>query len=153
MMIKSSVFSSHDYTYRQDILISWLENGTVHINGECSCPVSFNCKHIIASLLQHLANQNDKQTPAQKKSIQWLKDFSRTTQPEEAEKQEEFLIYRLFEEGYYKIQDVNFYKTKQLKKGGLGKGTKLHNILQEPHRYRYLNADDNAIIQLLTHNQ
>ena len=156
MMIKSSVFGSHDYTYRQDILISWLENGTVHINGECSCPVSFNCKHIIASLLQHLANQNDKQTPAQKKSIQWLKDFSRTTQPEEAEKQEEFLIYRLFEEGYYKIQDVNFYKTKQLKKGGLGKGTKLHNILQEPHRYRYLNADDNAIIQLLTsltHNQ
>ncbi len=149
MSIKSSVFGSGTSTYRQDILISSLENGAIHINGECTCPVSFNCKHIVASLLQYLADEDNQETASQRKSIQWLQDFSRTTQVEKKEKQEEFMIYRLFEDGHYKIQDVKFIKTKRLKNGKLGKGTQLHNVIHEPHRYRYLDTDDKAIIQVL----
>lgn len=156
MTITSAVLGNNSSTYRQDILISWLDNDTVHINGNCTCPVGFNCKHIVASLLQYTSNENNKETPSQRKSTQWLKDFSRALQHEEEEKQEEFLIYRLFEDGHYKVQDVKFYKTKMLKNGKLGKGTHLRNIIQEPYRYNYLNSDDNAIVQLLkslTHNQ
>ena len=149
MIFKSSVFGSGASTYRQDIFISKIKNGTVHINGECTCPVGFNCKHIVASLLQYLADEDNQETASQRKSTQWLQDFSRTTQTKKEEKHEEFLIYRLFEDGHYKVQDVKFFKTKRLKNGKLGKGTRLQNVIQEPHRYRYLNADDNAIIQVL----
>ncbi len=149
MNLKSSVFGSGTSTYRQDILITWHQNGTAHINGECTCPVGFNCKHVVAALLQYLENQDNKETTSQRQSTQWLKDFSSITEVKEEKQQEEFLIYRLFEEGYYKVQDVKFFKTKMLKNGKLGKGTHLHNLLQEPHRYHYLNADDKAIIQLL----
>jgi hypothetical protein len=121
----------------------------VDIDGDCSCPVGFNCKHIVAVCLQHIENEKNRYTPSQKRGVQWLEDFSKLSSKEEVLEHQDFLLYRLFEAGTYKIQELNFYKSKILKKGGISKGTKLHDILHQTYKHDCVRSDDLSIIQLL----
>lgn len=39
-------------TYRQQIHFGWSASGTLtHVYGQCSCPMGFNCKHVVAAIL------------------------------------------------------------------------------------------------------
>ena len=52
----SSVLGSYRSTYQQFISVSF-NNATdsVNVNGSCSCPVGYNCKHIAAVLIDYFA--------------------------------------------------------------------------------------------------
>ncbi|HBF09420.1 MAG TPA: helicase [Gammaproteobacteria bacterium] len=47
--LKSSVRGSQNRPYRTTVSINWED---MDVSGDCSCPVNFNCKHAVASLLQ-----------------------------------------------------------------------------------------------------
>lgn len=121
----------------------------VDIDGDCSCPVRFNCKHMVAASLKYIENEKNRYTPSQVRGVQWLEDFSKLSSKERAEDYPEFLLYRLFDEGKYKTQELNFYRSKRLKKGGISKGTRLSNLLHESFKYEYLNSEDHSIIPLI----
>lgn len=52
--ITAQVQGSHRKPYLQSISIESNQRGRVLIEGDCSCPVAFNCKHVAASLLHGL---------------------------------------------------------------------------------------------------
>ena len=149
MAIRSEVEGSSENIYHQSIFINVRESGMVDIDGDCSCPVGFNCKHIVAVLLQYIENEKNRYSPSQKRGVQWLKDFSKLSSTEEHVQYPEFLLYRLFEQGTYKIQELNFYRAKTLKKGAVSKGTRLRNLLHETYKHDFVDSDDLSIIQLL----
>ena len=145
--------------YEQKIVMPNSENNRVE--GECSCPVGYNCKHVVAVLFQVLNEQqprlkvmkhgNVKDIDAQK----WLNKFIQTTKetptfPVE-ELKVEFLIYRIFENKYYDKSELEFYKAKVLKKGGISKGSVLsrENLFDNYTWKNYIENIDREIIPSL----
>ncbi len=51
LVIEAEVAGSDSRPYRQTISIAPSSGGRVRIDGECSCPVGWNCKHVAAALL------------------------------------------------------------------------------------------------------
>ena len=45
--------------YRTDIVLTRTRKGATCIEGSCSCPMVYNCKHVAAVLLDALANADD----------------------------------------------------------------------------------------------
>ncbi len=147
LFIKSKVAGS--YIYSQDIFVD-LDTGGV--DGDCDCPVGYNCKHVVASLFEAFDKQLKGQDSKSDYEL-WLEkldeDKSSTTTDARVDK-EHFLIYRLFVEDWG--SDVNFYKSKKLKKGGISKGTKLSNenvFYSYEYNYNYLLQEDMDTISLL----
>jgi hypothetical protein len=147
-MILSSV-EGNSY-YDQNI---HLTNGT--IDGNCSCPVGYNCKHVIAALFHAIHEENLNGTKKEVDPIdQWLNQF-KALQVKETEnlipQNDYFLIYRLFIENHGDNQ-LNFYKAKILKNGNLSKGTKLSNdnyLYAYSYQYDYVNDLDKELASSL----
>ena len=147
LFIKSKVAGS--YIYSQDILVD-LDAGSV--DGDCDCPVGYNCKHVVASLFEAFDRPLEGQDSKSDYEL-WLEkldeDKSSATTNARLDK-EHFLIYRLFVEDWG--SDVNFYKSKKLKKGGISKGTKLSNenvFYSYEYNYNYFLQEDMDTISLL----
>jgi superfamily II DNA or RNA helicase len=147
MKIRAEVYGSRNNIYEQNILISTLPNGKANIVGDCSCPVAFNCKHVVAACLYAVAIQSQKSTHSQREALRWLHKFA--DKPSfHTEESNELLLYRLFETPY---NTLSFYKTKMLKKGGYGKEYHLDpfNLLHDPYRYKYITREDISILKIL----
>ncbi len=152
--VRSKVYGT--YTYSQYIEFSNYEN--LYISGDCSCPVSYNCKHVVAVLFEMLS-ENVSLKP-EETSDQWLKKFMQIHQIEkkdqedkyqEDEYQEYFLIIRLFRDSY---EDFDLCKAKILKNGSISKGTKVSNenmmyYYANSYHYPYLTDADKSLIQQL----
>lgn len=115
-------------TYEQKIV---LPNGDINeIEGVCSCPVGYNCKHVVAVLFHEL-NEGEPYGELAKPKIdikaqKWLNKFVAIHQDANISlsvKQSDFLIYRLFESRYYDNSELEFYRAKILKNGNLSKGS------------------------------
>ncbi len=50
--IRASVRGSHRTPYQVDIYLDWDGDTIFAIDGDCSCPISLNCKHVAATLLE-----------------------------------------------------------------------------------------------------
>jgi SNF2 family DNA or RNA helicase len=147
------------YIYGQKIVMPNKYNQ--QIEGECTCPVGYNCKHVVAVLFQvmggHQPNskvmkhQNVMDIEAQK----WLNKFIQTSKEAQTlsveEPKEEFLIYRLFEYRYYDNSDLEFYRSKVLKNGGISKGSILsrENLFDNYTWKDYVENIDKEIIPSL----
>jgi uncharacterized Zn finger protein len=110
------------YMYRQHIEFDHYDD--LNISGDCSCPVGYNCKHVVAVLFEMLSD-NVSLEP-EDTSEQWLKKFMQIHQEKDKNKedslQEEFLIIRLFRDNY---DDFDFCKAKMLKSGSISKDMKV----------------------------
>ena len=158
--IMSSVTGSRGEPYDQTIELyrrdsewfEWSEWGEWGIEGFCSCPMGFNCKHVAAVLLFVEDNQQVLNLPgatgedaAQQRSFSsWIEQLPEYfTQPEQptttgqdaadprqprVSSGKEFLIYHL-EQDEQKQWVVTIYKTRRLKSGDFSKaGLKFVNI-------------------------
>ena len=155
--------------YRQKISLSELHN--VFIDGECTCPVGFDCKHVVAVLYQieednvvfftervhnnfDVIFEEEKRDNLNNIENLWLDSFSKFETKEIATKKEtnqEFLIYKLFENS---DDDVKLYKGKILKNGTRSRGAKISkdSILQyfsDSYNYKYLTPNDKDILEML----
>ncbi len=147
LLIKSEVAGS--YLYHQDIYVD-LDAGRV--DGDCDCPVGYNCKHVVASLFEAFDKPLEVQDSKGNYEL-WLEKLDEEKSSVNVNVKldnEHFLIYRLFSEDWG--SDVNFHKSKRLKKGGISKGTRLSNenlFYSYKYNYNYLSQEDMNIIPLL----
>ncbi|HHB95136.1 MAG TPA: hypothetical protein ENK88_08325, partial [Campylobacterales bacterium] len=142
--IFSEVRGSGKEIYKQKIFLPNIEHNQV--DGECSCPVGYNCKHVVAVLFKDMENyefdtislpslpslpSKPQKAPKPKqildiKAQKWLNKFKEVYQSSKeevmVESRKEFLIYRLFEYRDYDNSDIEFYRAKILKNGNLSKG-------------------------------
>ncbi|HHE05862.1 MAG TPA: hypothetical protein ENK90_01925, partial [Epsilonproteobacteria bacterium] len=134
------------YNYEQSITIS---SGIVE--GECSCPVGHNCKHVVAALFYAI---HEKELNSNINTVDpidaWINEFE-TLQTQESKnliaQDDYFLIYRLFMEDYGDNQ-LNFYRAKILKNGKLSKGSKISNdtyLRSYEYYYDYTNERDKEL--------
>lgn len=52
--VSSQVRGSESKKYRVDIQLEFGDDGLTDLDGDCSCPMAFNCKHVAATLLEAL---------------------------------------------------------------------------------------------------
>jgi len=112
-------------TYNQDIEIT--QGITLDVTGYCSCPVGYNCKHVVAACLHYqeefihspqLTNAPDQA------SLAWLETFSQSFKNPDAGQaaNEKFLVYVLEMDRTKQYLTVEVWLTNILKRGGLSKG-------------------------------
>lgn len=96
--------------YRQEIRVYALPSGRAEFEGQCTCPMSFNCKHVAAALLVALAQHPDRGANAANGAGEesgpslppqvnaWLvslENAARKTEGEDRFKQDDLAIYVL----------------------------------------------------------
>jgi len=132
-------------------------------DGECSCPVHYNCKHVAASLLSWIEQQTATPTPDDKalrevnRWLQKLVEQGRRTKPlnEHHEPGEPLMFYQLDSTSLTQNQQgitLQILQSRLLKRGGYGKET--------PYRYNghyyhpeWVLASDRAILELAVGKQ
>ncbi len=158
--------SSYDL-YEQNISINQ-EYGVTDIDGDCTCPVGFNCKHVAASCLQYLSMNNaalvstiataDEITQQANEqvdsSLSWLDEFvavGESTTSYASVSSDEFISYALTPVNIGIGLTVKPLKNRYLKKGGLGKGrlVSLYNLCNSYALYDSLQDIDREIAEML----
>ena len=108
--------------YKQKIFIDGLDEGLTSIEGECTCPMGFNCKHVVAACLKY-QSAPDQHTKNANQCLNWLEKFIESGQVNSASGTDtEFLAYILSFSHSANELSVKFVRTHPLKKGGLSKG-------------------------------
>jgi len=167
-LITALVAGSNKNHYQVNILLHAQLGGHVFVNGECSCPIGYNCKHVVATLIKAQAESPLEVTaPAEKPSPNvtglpdeisiWLNDMSRAAIPTLGRdylplnvSQRLLYVLTLGESKPEKV-DVTFFTARLLKAGGFGKKT-LHNSIANivtgaaPH---YFTERDQEIVAAL----
>lgn len=126
--ISSNVAGSYKKSYTQDILITQTSVHHKTFQGRCSCPVSNNCKHVVAVCFQYQYDDTHKDRDFVGEWLNEVVAVSQDSSPDQLEKDSEhFLTYRLF---YDYSGDMAVCKSKVLKNGNLSKGGKrqLNNV-------------------------
>ena len=142
--------------YRQHVEI-YGEGKNIVLDGECSCPVEFNCKHVVALVLtwqalapREPAGRDDVANEPANAIDAWLAEW-----PSNAEQQadsSESLLYLLDRApGPRGDIEINFCISRRKKDGDWGKGraTQPSAIHNSWHRPDYLRAIDEEILTLI----
>ncbi len=126
-----TVAGSGNRHYEQQIWINKTQNSFI-IDGDCSCPVSHNCKHVAAVCCQYLNKHNNSEQDSKHKNKvkNWLQDIKHTASAHESNDffdpydstESYFLTYRIFEKNNHNPLQV--YRNKILKNGNISKGMK-----------------------------
>ncbi len=153
VILEASVHGSLDYPYEQSISIFGFASGEIQIDGDCSCPVSFNCKHVVAACLKYKEKPGRENPSKLSPSLCWLDQFVNaggTGDPlETADKN--FIVYILTFSSDTAALTVKPEVTRVLKKGGLGKSRALDlfNLTALYLRPAYARASDQEISRLV----
>ncbi len=153
IIISASIKGSRNNYYDQSIRVDWKKDySSVSIAGNCSCPMSFNCKHIVAVCLEYVRAQGQTMPPIQSvpSCMEWLDNFD--TPAAVQDKNAEFIAYILMPSKTPHLFTLDLYITKENKKGGLNKGRKTTlNSLRYSYSYSsYIQPIDEEIALLLT---
>ncbi len=151
VQLNASVKGSQRNPYNQNIRIVWRPDySAAEIDGDCSCPVGYNCKHVAAACLMY-QNSNQGLSPAANPScLDWLDSFS--AQAPQYDTHQEFIVYILKPGSTKHDFTVDFLITKEKKSGGLGKGRKttLNNLRYSYNYTSYIQPQDEEIAKLLS---
>ncbi len=129
--------------YTQDIIISKKTSlSQLDIIGSCSCPVGYNCKHVVAACLQYhedLTRAKLFHNEPDQESLAWLEGFLKSFKEAESVQfpNDKFLVYLLAIDQAKQRLKVTLYLTNVLKRGGLSKGKsiKFHDLCHYPPAY------------------
>ncbi len=139
--------------YRQEIHLL-RHPGEVTIEGECSCPVAYNCKHVAAVLIVLLerGRAREPQRPAAPYS-DWLEQLAESTAAQSwpVERGDQAVIY-LLQPGDARpwALDVEVEQVRLLKHGGFGKPRLLYSFDFSQLAYSpWVQPADREILRLL----
>lgn len=82
-LIRGRVQGTQRRPYAATVALGAGANGTVRIDGSCSCPVGFNCKHVAALLIESMAAPNGQRLAAPSRPVlpppaeNWLAELDR----------------------------------------------------------------------------
>jgi len=151
--INATVNGSASTPYKQNIRIIWRPDfSSAEIEGSCSCPVGYNCKHVVAVCLKYQHALQVSQAPGlDMQCLDWLTGFHiAPTQPNTT--YQEFIAYILKPTQKPQELAIEFLITKPKKTGGLSKGRKttLINLRYSYSYITYIQPQDEEIAKLLT---
>ena len=150
VILHSVVRGSGTQVYKQEIYIESFDDGYTDIEGDCSCPEGFNCKHVVAACLAFQSNTPTDDAEPASKALSWLDAFTRDEQPA-PQPGNEFIAYLLQPTSEAGVLEVRFVVTRLLKRGGLGKGRsiQLYNFAEDYLSPGYATDEDRAIGRLI----
>jgi superfamily II DNA or RNA helicase len=125
VVLRSKVSGSGNL-YVQEISLEGSGSFGVDIDGICSCPVGFNCKHVVAACLSYLVV--DDSSPIEKLDVklQWLDSLKKARQTEPVDAQAEFIAYLVDESFQPGELKVRYVECKYKKNGDRTKGRMLN---------------------------
>jgi SNF2 family DNA or RNA helicase len=147
--LESRVRGKYSY-YTQNIILQKYNNKYI-LEGRCSCPVGYNCKHVAASLLKLIKLKVKKEDDVD----EWLRLIGIANSNELLNQyldSEYFLVYRLFKNKSHNRCDISIYKCKFLKNGKMSSGTNIKNFDSLLYGYLYndiIDEDDEYVLELL----
>ncbi len=131
VILNATVTGSNNQRYNQIIAIN--KNGhNLHVNGKCSCPVGYNCKHVAAACIVYKQAKPQQQTAVNKVYIDWLSSFDENhIKPDSAK---EFLVYVIQKDDTARNYLLSLIIVRHKKHGGItaGRSLPLNNL-----RYGY----------------
>ncbi len=149
-MIYSLVEGSIGNDYQQVIEVVQRRASGFKIIGHCSCPIGFNCKHVVAACLtlqdelNEISAPSQKQAPTLNAALNWLDNMAATYEEVNPNNETgEIIAYLLNTSSYPKnTLEVRLVATKPLKKGGLNKGKAIQPYTVS---YGYSNIAETAL--------
>ena len=151
--LNATVEGSASSPYKQNIRIVWRPDYRfANIEGNCSCPIGYNCKHVVAACLTY---QNGGIEEVRKNSgascLQWLDNMQQQPTAPKNEGAEEFVAYILRPAKVKNELTVDLIITKEKKFGGLSKGrkTSLQNLRYSFSYYSYIKQEDSELIKII----
>jgi superfamily II DNA or RNA helicase len=155
-IVHSTVFGKLKHQYQQEITVEINPEGRVEIEGICTCPVEFDCKHSVAVCFT-LAGMEPGGSDAGENP--WLDKLVEMTarklvDTDERNIQPEYILhYRLLCKNKKGIEDIRLYRSKLLKSGTYSRGARIdpEDIINYhlSTRYDYLSEEDRVIVALL----
>ncbi|SEQ86352.1 SWIM zinc finger [Nitrosomonas sp. Nm51] len=119
VMLNSCVVGSGNQRYNQVIAVN--KTGRfLQINGRCSCPVGYNCKHVAAACLAHRQTKPQQRNSADKAYINWLTSLDENL--EEPDASQEFIVCVLRKHDANAEFSLSLLTTREKKQGGLSVG-------------------------------
>lgn len=150
--LSAMVKGSANTPYKQNIRITWRSDlSSANIEGSCSCPVGYNCKHIAAVCLMYQNNGAEVLSKqAESSCFDWLNSFQ-PAKPAPKNNVDEFIVYVLRSAKVKNALTVDLIVTKEKKTGGLSKGRKIsmQNLRYSFSYYPYARPDDIELAKLL----
>jgi superfamily II DNA or RNA helicase len=150
VQINSSVKGSVKTPYNQNIRIVWRPDySAATIEGDCSCPVGFNCKHVAAVCLQYQDSIQAISPVPDSSCLDWLASLDAPAPQRDT--YQEFIAYVLKPGRQTHEFTVEFHLTKEKKSGGLSKGRKttLNNLRYSYAHMPSIQPEDVEITSLL----
>lgn len=152
--LNATVEGSASSPYKQNIRIVWRPDfRSAEIEGSCSCPIGYNCKHVVAACLTY---QNGGLEEVRKKSgsscLQWLDSLSPQVMASQNDGLNEFIAYILKPARAINELTIDLIVTKEKKYGGLSKGrkTSLHNLRYSFSYYPYVTPEDSELAKIIS---
>ncbi|BAO43336.1 DEAD/DEAH box helicase [Thiolapillus brandeum] len=138
--------------YQQEVLLS-IHDKHCMVEGFCSCPVGYNCKHVVAACLEYIERKRHQPTGEVQLS-QWLQNLensARQTNPATQEEVGEFLAFVLTPGTRPLEFDVDFKISRRLKNGRLGKARtpRSYTLTSSYSKPGYIKPGDDEIIELI----
>ena len=151
VQLNTAVKGSVSYPYQQNIRIVWRPDySAAQIQGDCSCPIGHNCKHVAAACLMYQAANQTVPSGSNAGCLAWL-DSLKEPAPARRTLYQEFIAYILKPGNTSYEFTVDFLITKANKSGSLNKGRKTTlNTLRYSYSYlNYIQAPDEEIAKLM----
>lgn len=153
VFINGVVRGSGRSQYQQEVQI-WKDEDGIAIDSDCTCPVGFNCKHVVAVCMEYQFNLDKKARVLktdERDCINWL---SQLQAPQSSADISEFFVAYVLKLCTRKgIVQISFLKVKPLKSGkGLSKGTLIrpHVLLDASYNdLDYISHEDESIGMLM----
>ena len=149
VQLSATVKGNDIIPYKQNIRIIWRDDyRAVTITGNCSCPIGYNCKHVVAACLMYQYSLTC--TTPNASCLEWLNSLNTPTPQRDSHS--EFIAYLL---NYGKNPhefSVELVVTKEKKSGGLNKGRKLSldTMRYSYSELNYIQHEDQEILKLLS---
>ncbi len=153
VLIRSKTKGSYRNSYQQNIEIYFHNDEPVRLSGMCSCPVGYNCKHVVAAVLEYAKRQFFQQQENELACFDWLDSLDETEQ-NLVDPGKDFIAYVLYENTKNGQIAVGTVRTREKKTGGLTKGKQifLYTVLDETtYSYSSLQVlpEDKEIVSML----
>lgn len=153
LILRAEISGSRAFTYTQEISINAIDRHRISIDGECTCPVGYNCKHVATACLYY-KEYGSSTNVASNAGMDWLQRLVLAGEegglpPTSAD--EEFIAYLLQPLEQPNSINVQQVLIKQKKKGGYTKGKKVHRHTWGWHHIAQsqLNSVDEKIMNFL----
>ena len=160
VFINSQVKGSQQFNYAQTINISEDMYGDISISGDCSCYVGYNCKHIVAVVLDYENRGRSLSYKVPENKIlnrvnNWIDGVIFDGENRVKDIPTSFMFqYRLKKGFNLKGFEIKATKIKALKKGGFGKpaDVSIDHLVRKKELPNFITAEDEEILAILTNS-